>query len=138
MKKLVLIGSILIFSLFSASSQGIKWASTKNWRLYEIKDKQYYALPVDSLTRFKTLAISSDTIHDFLKLAEQWPKEKYSMWMGRYLCSYELDGIARKIYISVYGGFFFDEVSTTYYQVPEALEDEWQKYWIDTYLRFIK
>jgi hypothetical protein len=138
MKKIILIASMLFFCLFNASSQGVKWPATKNWKLYEIKDKQYYALPADSLTRFKILSIDNDTVQSFLKLAEQWPKDKYAMWMGRYLCTYELDGKPIKVFISVYAGFFFDEFSKTCYQIPEGLVDEWQKFWTDSYSRIRK
>jgi hypothetical protein len=136
MKSIILSICILLITISSASSQGLKWSTTKNWRLYEIKNKQDYKLSVDSLSKFRTLLVNLDTIQNFVNLAEAWPKDKYSMWMGRYLCTYEIEEETRKVDISVYEGFFFDENSKTYYQIPEAFVDEWLKFWNDTYSRF--
>lgn len=119
-----------------AFPQEAQWVSAKNWRLYEINNKRDYALPIDSLGKFKFMLLNLDTLNSFLELAEKWPKEKYSMWMGRYLCTCEIDGVKRKVDISVYGGFFFDEYTRTYFQIPKPMVDDWIGYWNVTYARF--
>ncbi|GGB01557.1 hypothetical protein GCM10011511_26090 [Puia dinghuensis] len=49
--------------------------------------------------------------------------------MGAYLSSYETeDGKEKKVEISDYGGFFYDEASELYYVIPRSISNEWMDY----------
>ncbi|HTQ65780.1 MAG TPA: hypothetical protein VMI12_13345 [Puia sp.] len=72
-----------------------------------------------------------------LKNCSIWPKEKTSVWMGLYVATYsdEKKNI-RKIDISVYGGFFWDENSKSYYEVEDLLKSNWADFWHDSASKF--
>ena len=70
-----------------------------------------------------------DSINNYLGKAYELPKDKNPMWMGRYLCTCEIVGIRHKVYISVYGGFFFDEFTKKYFQISKEAVDDWINFW---------
>jgi len=118
----------LLFNFVSAASQEINWQKTADWKMYKVNDDSGLGFSVDSLRRLPFVQIESDSIHNFIKLAKIWPKEKTSIWMGAYYTTCQLDGVIRKIDISVYGGFFYDELTHSYYQVPSYLRNEWMSW----------
>lgn len=62
--------------------------------------------------------------------AKQLHKAADAAWMGAYLVSYQLaDGKPRKLIVSTYGGFMFDECTKTFWELPAFLRDDWREYW---------
>jgi len=123
-----ILGIFLLFNFVSAASQEINWQKTSDWKMYKVNDDSGLGFSVDSLRRLPFVQIESDSINNFIKLAKIWPKEKTSIWMGAYYVTCQLDGVIRKIDISVYGGFFYDELTHSYYQIPSYLRNEWMNW----------
>src|SRR4051812_28272779 len=117
MKNIVLFLLTLGFAL-AVNAQEIDWKSAKNWRLYNIRESAAFDYRLDTLKNFKSIPLDLDTMTGFLSEVAQWPKDKYSLWSGLYVATCELPkGDIRKIEISVYGGFFYDDRTKTYYQL---------------------
>src|ERR1700681_881846 len=124
-----LISILVLISIQNSLTQEIHWDKTKNWKLYDIHDDNAFQYSLDTLKHFKCLKLDDSTMHNYLKQAVTWPKEKKSLWMGLYVTTCEIEnGKTRKIDISVYGGFFFDEKEKTYYALPTAIKDDWLQY----------
>src|SRR4051794_14042592 len=128
MKKMVSFSFAIILALV-LDAQNIDWKSARNWRLYSIRESAAFDYTLDTLKHFKSIPLDLDTMVNFLSDVEQWPKEKYSLWSGLYVATCELPNAdVRKIEISVYGGFFFDDRSKTYYQLPRETRNAWLEY----------
>lgn len=128
MKKIELFSLTICFAL-GLNGQSIDWRSAKNWRLYNIRESAAFGYNVDTMKNFKSVALDLDTMIGFLSEVEQWPKDKYSLWSGLYVATCELPNAdIRKIEISVYGGFFYDDRTKTYYQLPRGVRNAWLEY----------
>jgi hypothetical protein len=125
-------GIVIILFIFSgtvAAAQEINWKNTKNWKLYKLNSRAAFSYPVDTLLHFKNISLNDDTIRGFLSSASIWPKEKKTVWMGLLIATYETeDNRLRKINISNYAGFFFDDATGKYYELPERVRDKWMNY----------
>jgi len=123
---------VLIFIIIitkNGFSQTIDWEKASHWKFYDTRGKKPLRYSVDSLYHFNTIDLNDDTLRYFLHAVELWPPEEYSMWMGGFAVSYvDEKGILRKLDISDYGGFFFDEFSKRYYQIREDIRNYWLKY----------
>lgn len=105
------------------------WKNSKNWKLYNIINKAGFTYTLDTLVSFQSTDLSNQTMHTFMNDISEWPKEKYSLWMGLYIATCELeDGKPRKIIISNYGGFFYDQLTKRYYELPTELKDQWLEF----------
>lgn len=125
MKFLIL--SFLVFG--KCFSQQINWKETKNWRLYNIREFAVFDYSLDTLKQFASIALNNDTMQSFLSNSEKLPKDEYSVWMGLYFATCEFpEGKVRKIEISVFGGFFYDETTKTYYLLPSSVRNHWIDY----------
>jgi hypothetical protein len=114
------------------NAQKTDWKSGRNWRLYSIRESEAFNYTLDTLKNFQSIPLDQDTMTGFLTEVEQWPKEKYSLWSGLYVVTCELPNAdVRKIEISVYGGFFYDDRSKTYYQLPREIRTAWLEYLSD-------
>ena len=58
-------------------------------------------------------------------------------WMGGYIATCEYDGMLRKVVFSNYGGFFFDQTTGGYYQLPEGKIDDWLSFLQNSYITMI-
>jgi hypothetical protein len=58
--------------------------------------------------------------------------------MGGYIATCKLDGSLRKVELSNYGGFFYDEKTKVYYQIPAAKSEDWLSYIQQNYLTLTK
>lgn len=113
----------------SCHAQPPIWRKTKNWRVYAVAGQKIFSLSIDSLHALPGRRLDNDSVHFFIAKATIIPKERTPVWMGSYLSSYETeDGQMRKVEISTYGGFFYDESSGLYYVLPRGLSDEWLDY----------
>jgi hypothetical protein len=122
-----LISNLLFFR--ESHSQGINWAESKNWRLYNILDNSAFGYPLDSLVNYSSRLLNKDSMQTFLSNVSIISIEKTPLWMGFYVASCELkNGTSRKIEISTYGGFFYDELEKKYYQLPLEIRKDWLDY----------
>lgn len=123
---------LYIFSLlamgFGAKSQDIPFQNAKNWKIYLIKDRNKLRYPVDTLKNFKNYSLNADSMSIYLKSPANLGQIESPAWMGSHIITYELKDTVRKLDVSVYGGFFYDETTRTYYQLGEELTKEWQDY----------
>ena len=107
----------------------IDWGKTTSWKLYDLNGRKGFSIQVDSLSNFRSTKLNDDSVHNFLRSISQWPKEKTAVWMGYFVATCKTpDNNIHKIDISMYGGFFFDETTHLYYELPEQVRDEWMKY----------
>lgn len=126
-----------LFLLFAFSlstyflySQTIDWKKTNNWRLYEVNSRQAFSIKSDSLKYMKSIEADHKLVKDFLAKTHPLQNGKEAVWMGAYLVSYQLaDGKPRKLIVSTYGGFMFDECTKTFWELPAFLRDDWREYW---------
>ena len=97
--------------------------------MYDVHDFDAFNYSITELDSLKAIPLNTDTMRLFLNSVEVWPHDKTSVWMGLYLASFQTPGgQVRKIEISVYGGFLYDELECTYYQVKENLRQDWLTY----------
>jgi len=126
--KLALVIVLLIF-INNCFSQDIKWQETKKWKLYNIQEFAVFNYPLDTLKNFTSITLDKDLIQTFLTTSVKLPKDEYSVWMGLYFATCEFpEGKVRKIEISVFGGFFYDEITKSYYQLPLKIRNDWIDY----------
>lgn len=119
----------LLCTLQIAMAQDINWKNTRNWKLYDIHSQAGARYSLDTLQHFRSIGLNSDTLQTFLSGVTAWPADKYSMWMGLYIATCETeDKKLRKIIISTYGGFFYDQATRRYYQVEPELTSEWLEF----------
>lgn len=121
---------VLLLLVCSKSwAQKMDWGKSTDWKLYDIHTTKAFAYSSDTLQNFKSIELSQDSMQTFLKELTETSKDDSPVWMGFYVVSCKLqDGILRKIDISVYGGFFYDEKSKTIFQLTKMLSNEWLDY----------
>jgi len=123
---------ILIFLGNRIFSQEINWKETRNWRLYDIRDKKAYNYPIDSLSNFKSTSLNNDRMLAYLSNVSLIPVERTPLWMGVYVTTCQLkEGRIKKIEISTYGGFFYDVKEKKYYELPLDIRKNWLNYLSD-------
>lgn len=120
---------ILIFILFETHicvGQDVNWKNARNWKLYNIQDKAGFKYSLDTLNSFQSINLKNEIMQTFMSNVSEWPKEKYSMWMGLFIATCETeDKKLRKVIISNYGGFFYDQLTMRYYELPDELKSPW-------------
>jgi hypothetical protein len=127
MKKLFLI--LFLFSASYAFSQTINWQQTHGWRLYHLHDKKGMRVLPDSLSLANSRALDDDSIQFFLSGVSKIQRGDEPVWMGAIILScLDSTGSFRKIDVSVYGGFFYDEQLRKYFQVREEIRTAWLEY----------
>jgi len=124
---------LILCSARSFAQQGT-WEGTKDWKLYKIQGNKAFRLKQDSLLYIESVPLNEDSLKTFLNSSGAWPKEKYSLWMGSYLASFaDSAGLLHKVDISMYGGFFFDERTKTYFQVAADMKNDWLQFMSRSY-----
>lgn len=102
------------------------WQTSRNWKVYSTVGQKTFSYSIDTLQYIKSKNLNADSVKYFVDRATLVPKERTPMWMGNYLSSYEdATGKVRKVEISMYAGFFYDESSDLYYIVPAKLKNAW-------------
>jgi hypothetical protein len=134
--KSILIASFLL-SAFFASCQ-VHWDQSSNWTLYQCEGYRVFSIPVDSLKFYGSSPVNQDSMAHFVKSATVLNTKAPLAWMGGYVATCKLNGALRKVEISSYGGYFFDEKSSAYYQLPISEIDAWLSFIQSSYLTLVK
>ena len=74
----------------------------------------------------------------FMGSAQALHPEAPMPWMGGYIATCKLDGTIRKVELSNYGGFFYDEKTRVYYQIPAIKSEDWLSYIQQNYLNLTR
>lgn len=114
--------------IFSHGQSQINWQKTTHWRLYRITEKALFSVSVDSLNLFKSYPLRLDSIVDFLDSVNPLPVDVEPLWMGGQVATCVYDGKMRKILISDYAGYFYDQSSGTFFQLSAKKKDDWMDY----------
>lgn len=122
-KKMKTLALLTILFLYNLTYQ-IRWEDAKDWKIYKMPSYIGLRVSLDSLPAFKYNSLDIDQMRIFLKNLQEI-KNINPVWTGLYVASCELNNTKRKILFSRYGGFFFDERSKSYYQIPENLRQNW-------------
>jgi hypothetical protein len=124
---------LLTASLISTvgRTQPTVWQKSSQWTMYNIRGAKFYKVTIDSLGKYNNRPMNDDSMRAFLAHSTALSSEKPPMWMGAYVASCSIDQKERKIDISSYGGFFFDEAEKKYYTVPQEDQKEWLNYLAD-------
>lgn len=127
MKVILTIMFSLAYNLSSGQEISIKLG--KRWCLYDIVSPDIFKYSVDTLKNFPFYAMDEDSVHLYMVDLGELPADDPPFWMGSpHVASYEVDGVIRKVDISLYGGFFYDEVSKRYFQISEDKVEKWLSY----------
>ena len=121
----------VLLAVSKSSAQQSDWAQSKGWTLYSIHNRKIWSLPLDSLDQFPHKVLNNDSIIRFVKNASPLPAGTSPAWMGEYVATCTLYKKKRKIAISTYGGFFFDQTEGKYYQLPQDVQVVWLNYLAD-------
>jgi hypothetical protein len=133
--KIIFISGLLI-SVFTSSCQ-IHWDTTSNWRLYRYQGNKLFNISLDSLESFQSIPLPQDSMNYYLsQVTIKHPKADIH-WMGGYIATCQLQGSLRKVVISNYGGFFFDQEAHSYYQLSTEKIDAWLSFLLNSYLKMI-
>ena len=123
---------VLLVSSLMASCQ-THWDKASAWTLYSYQGRRIFRLPIDSLERYDNLYLNQDTMASLIKSSKIADTQAAHIWMGGYAATCKIDGTIRKVDISNYGGYFFDERTGVYYQLPPEKIEAWQTFLKDSY-----
>lgn len=123
---LALLMGILFASI--CRSQQPAWQQSAQWTIYNVHGAKFYKIAADSLDHYTSRPLNDDSMRIFLSHSSIIPSDKAPVWMGAYVTSCTIDHKKRKIDISTYGGFFFDETEKKFYSVSENIQKDWLNY----------
>jgi hypothetical protein len=133
--------SILIISLVSCSllaSCQVHWSQASDWKLYEYQGHGIFKLPIDSLKLYSSTPMNQDSMAFFVRSATLLNTKAPLIWMGGYVATCSINGGYRKVELSRYGGYFYDEKTSAYYQLPSEKIDAWLSFIQNSYQNLIK
>jgi hypothetical protein len=131
MKKLLkyLLPLPLAFSFITISSTQVPpWQQASQWTIYNVRGAKFYKISLDSLDKYHNRPLNDDSMRTFLSQSSALPSDKPLVWMGAFVTSCIIDHQRRKIDISSYGGFFFDETDKKFYTIPQEIQKDWLNY----------
>lgn len=120
--------SYILMGIFLNVNQSIVWKDTKDWNVYKTGNASIFKISVDSLNSYPKYRLNEDSIAFFLDTVVLYPQKIRPVWMGGFLVSCKYNGQVRKVLVSSYGGFFYDQSSGHYFQIPIGKKDEWFGY----------
>jgi len=118
---------MLILTTTLAGAQ-VSWKETTDWKIYNPGRLNIFTVPIDSLVYLRSRNLPTDSVRQFLDSVKALPSSVRPAWMGGFLATYIFHGDLRKIEVSSYGGFFYDQRSKIYFQLPAEKKDEWFSY----------
>ena len=125
--KLLLV--ILASITFHISRSQVIWKETKDWKIYNINSRSMIKIGLDSLSKLKSYPLNPDSVQSFIGSANKIPKDSTPLaWMGGALATCTYQGKIRKVQISSYGGWLFDQETKSYFEVPKDQAAEWYSY----------
>ena len=128
-KALLIFFFVLLTVITKGQVKELNWQNSRNWKIYDIHDRAGFRYSVDTLQNFRNADMGDDKVRLFLKNAAYLPNEKSGVWMGLYVATCELeDKKTRKILLSNYGGFFYDELTKQYYELPVSKRNDWMEF----------
>jgi len=119
--------AILVLAIGCGQGQ-VNWQQASNWRLYRITGNAIFSISVDSLRGMKSYPLRTDSMAGLLDSVHQLAADVKPAWMGGTVATCTCDGKTRKIIISDYAGFFYDQSSGTYFQLSLQKKDDWMDY----------
>jgi hypothetical protein len=129
--------SCLMSTALMASCQ-VHWDQASNWTLYSYQGHHLFTIPIDSLKLYDHQAMNQDSMTEFVKSAKVLKSKTALIWMGGYLATCKLGGITRKVELSIYGGYFYDDKTGSYYQLPDEKTDAWISFLQNSYIASFK
>jgi hypothetical protein len=133
--KLILIFSLLITALFPSCQ--VHWNRTSHWKLYRYQGNELFTIPLDSLHFLQNIPLAQDSMDHYLSEVKIKHPKAATRWMGGYIATCLSDGDLRKIVFSNYGGFFYDQKTGGYYQVPTDEIDDLLSFLQNSYITMI-
>jgi hypothetical protein len=130
--------TLLILNVLSVAPAQVAWNKTSDWQLYQIQGHGVFNYSIDTLKSFRSTPLNADSMKSYLNNAQIMKHDGSVAWMGGYVSTCKLEGVTRKIEISNYGGFLYDESTKTFYQVQEEKAGAWSVYLHHSYGKFIK
>src|SRR5579863_4276764 len=118
---------LIVFGAFNTEAQ-IDWGKSSHWKIYKVPEPIMFKIPIDSLPQTNSQTLRKDSILIYIGSSTILPDSIKPVWMGGWLATYEFSGQIRKIEISSYGAFFYDQSSNRFYQIPIGLKEEWMTY----------
>ncbi len=132
MKYLTFLLFASVVSMTHLFAQKVNWEQATNWKLYKVNEHIAFDYSLDSLSKLESISLDRDSMMQFTAKTDAWSKDKNAVWMGVYVVTCDLpDKQTRKMEISVYGGFFYDELEGRYYEVAANKRNEWLEYFQD-------
>jgi hypothetical protein len=107
-----------------------------DWTLYKYQGHKLFEISIDSLKSLGSLKMNQDSMSEFVNSATILHTKAPLIWMGGFIATCNLNGTLRKIDLSIYGGYFYDEKSSTYYQLPIEKIDAWLAFIQNSYMAF--
>jgi len=105
----------------------VLWKNAQSWKLYDEGDSSF-SLSVDSLKGLRYYQLNTDSMKCFLDSVTLLPNDVQPASMGAYLTTCTFEGATRKVLISYYAGFFYDENTKRYYQISSLKRADWRNY----------
>jgi hypothetical protein len=134
--KFVICACLIVSSIISSCQ--VQWAKSSDWTLYAFEGNDPFKASRDSLNNLDTLILSQDSMDIYLVSAEISHPKAALIWMGGYIATCKLNGEIRKVEISNYGGFFYDEESKAYYHVASDKIESWNSYLQQSFLNLAR
>jgi hypothetical protein len=116
----------------------VQWTQSSDWTIYQTQAHDIFKVPPDSLSSLDTLRLNKDTVESYFSSLELMHPKAPVAWMGGYIATCKIDGIRRKIELSNYGGFLYDEKTSAFYRVSKDKIDAWNDYLQSSYLTLLK
>jgi hypothetical protein len=133
--------SILVFTIFLTGSrlqaQEKDYMISSDWRIYDIQGHGIFHFSTDTLQSFKSLPLNDDSIRFYLTSFKEDTTGPLA-WMGGYVVSFRTGSSIRKIEVSNYGGYFYEDKARKYYTLPPGLVSPWLSYFKFTFDGFRK
>lgn len=120
---------VLTSMTFLNTRSQVIWKETKDWQIYNVNSRSMIKISLDSLGKLKSYRLNPDTVLSFFNSASKIPKDSTPLaWMGGVLATCTYQGKTRKVQISSYGGWFFDQETKSYFEIPKDQAVEWYSY----------
>jgi hypothetical protein len=118
---------LLILPGLAALTQEPDWRKATHWTIYNVQGKSIWKLPIDSLDQYAHQPLNNDSMTTYLTNVSAISPHG-AAWMGVYVTTCVLDNKKRKVDVSAYGGFFYDELLKRYFEIPVDLRRGWYDY----------